>query len=122
LLNHLKKLIRNYGKTPDIAPQAQKVMRDLLETEAWQLIEDDIKNTLTLEYAGFMSVSPDRLQEKQLRVDIMKKFVQRIYQLAGCEWEWNGYSQLKTAIDPKDREAQMQMQEIIEILEGGIDA
>jgi glutamine cyclotransferase len=78
----------------------------LFNTDGWKIIEDRAKVILTKEYANLLCVSPKELPEHQMRIRVIRNWVMDIYNLAGLEWQWNGYENIQLNIDPKEREKQ----------------
>ena len=99
--------------------EVYRKVEETLKSDGWKVIEEDLKNNLRAEYSDFLLVKEEQLKEKQYRVNLLKNMLMRIYQLAGWEWQWEGYADIREELEVKKSREDEKYQDYLKSIEGG---
>ncbi len=96
-----------------------QLVEQTLTSDGWKVVEQFFKDELAAEYCALETVKPENLQLQQLRINTYKNFLRTVYSLAGWDWTWDGYRDIREQITEELTEEQIKLRNYLKTVSGG---
>ena len=95
LLKNPSNFIKNKKRS---TVEVRNKIRATLLSEGWKIMEQDVKYRLRDNYKSLLRVKPENVEKAQNEIKSALDFMENIYNKAGWQWEYDGYSEIKEPV------------------------